>query len=39
MRLAGAMQPFMTIKQGKMGLRLGLCRQALFDQGGDDKNQ
>lgn len=30
-----AMQPFMTTKPGKMGLGLALCRQIVFDHGGD----
>jgi len=32
-----AMQPFMTTKTGKMGLGLALCRQIVFDHGGDIK--
>ena len=30
-----AIQPFMTTKTGKMGLGLALCRQIIFDHGGD----
>ncbi|MBW2505591.1 MAG: hypothetical protein JRD19_00805 [Deltaproteobacteria bacterium] len=30
-----AIQPFMSTKTGKMGLGLALCRQILFDHGGD----
>jgi len=32
-----AMQPFITTKPGKMGLGLALCRQIVFDHGGDLK--
>jgi len=32
-----AIQPFMTTKRGKMGLGLAICRQILFDHGGDLK--
>jgi signal transduction histidine kinase len=30
-----AIQPFMTTKPGRMGLGLALCRQIIFDHGGD----
>lgn len=30
-----AMQPFMSTKTGRMGLGLALCRQIIFDHGGD----
>jgi signal transduction histidine kinase len=30
-----AMQPFMTTKPGRMGLGLALCKQIIFDHGGD----
>jgi len=32
-----AVQPFMTTKPGKMGLGLSLCKQIIFDHGGDLK--
>jgi signal transduction histidine kinase len=32
-----AMQPFMSTKTGRMGLGLALCRQIIFDHGGDIK--
>ncbi|KPK00724.1 MAG: hypothetical protein AMJ60_00290 [Desulfobacterales bacterium SG8_35] len=32
-----AIQPFMTTKSGRMGLGLALCRQIIFDHGGDIK--
>jgi len=32
-----AIQPFMTTKRGKMGFGLALCRQIIFDHGGDLK--
>ena len=32
-----AVQPFMTTKSGRMGLGLALCKQIIFDHGGDMK--
>jgi signal transduction histidine kinase len=32
-----AMQPFMTTKSGRMGMGLALCKQIIFDHGGDLK--
>ena len=37
MSTSEAMQPFVTTKPGKMGLGLALCRQIIFDHGGDIK--